>query len=81
MTQKRITCRDVQRACDRYNKAHGLESHMQPGYLQWADVRGDGQYRPGLRVTVNTSGGIGNSYDLRGKTKRETIARIEAAMP
>jgi hypothetical protein len=80
MTQKRITCRDVQRACDRYNKAHGFNAHS-IGFLQWGDVRGDGLYRPGLWVTVNTSGGIGSSYDLRGKTKRETIARIEAAMP
>lgn len=81
----RITHKDVAAACDRYNKAlklHYYRADKTPsqGYLMWADIRGDGTNRRGLYACIgNGSGGVGSS-DLRGKTMRETIAKIDLAI-
>jgi hypothetical protein len=78
MTLSRVTHRHVEQACQRYNKARDL-TYPSRGYLQWADIRGDGSNRRGLYVTVTDSGGV-TSSNLRGKTMRETIANIELAI-
>lgn len=75
---KRITHRHVQQACERYNKALGLK-HPSLGYLQWADIRGDGRYRPALYVQINEGGGVCSS-DLRRPTMRQSIAAIDLAI-
>ena len=74
----RVTQKHVTDACQRYNKARGL-TYPSRGYLQWADIRGDGSKRRGLYVTVRDSGGVAASY-WRGKTMRETIANINLAI-
>lgn len=72
--------RDISRAVARYNEARGL-TYPSVGYLQYADIRGDGgAYRPGFYVCVNASGGVGSAYGLRGDTLRETLANVEAAI-
>lgn len=76
---ERVTDKHVERACARYNAARGLD-RTSIGYLQWADIRGDGHSKRGLWVTINANGGVGSHYGLRGKTKRETLARIDAAI-
>lgn len=76
---KRITHKDVEAACGRYNKAFGFE-YNDIGYLRWADIRGDGNSKRGLWVTVNENGGVGGEYGMRGKTMRETIKLINIAI-
>lgn len=84
MTATRITHKQVEAACERYNKAlklHYWRGKKPPsiGYLQWADIRGDGANRRGLYVISNETGGVSSS-DLRGKTMRETVRRIDRAI-
>jgi len=74
---KRITHKDVERACQRLNKARGVK-YPERGYIQWADIRGDGRNRRGLYVTINDQGGV-TSSGLRGKTMRETVAILDFA--
>lgn len=73
----RITHKDVEAACKRYNDALQL-TYPCAGYLRWADIRGDGTNRRGLYMTIGT-GGVHNCY-WRGKTMRETIANIDLAV-
>lgn len=85
---RRITHKDVEAACARYNKALGLKNwrtyrgkHLPPsiGYLQWADIRGDGSNRRGLYAVCNEGGGVCSS-DLRESTMRKTIRAIDLAI-
>lgn len=85
---RRVKHKDVEAACARYNKALGLKywrgngKARKPadiGYLQWADIRGDGSNRRGLYVITNESGGVGSS-DLRESTMRKTIQAIDLAI-
>ena len=85
---RRVTHRDVEAACERYNKAlklrywRGNRKARKPadiGYLQWADIRGDGSNRRGLYVITNDSGGVSAS-DLRERTMWETIRAIDLAI-
>lgn len=82
---KRITHKDVERACARYNQALKLryfgDKGERPsiGYLMWSDIRGDGTSRRGLYAICNESGGVGSS-DLRRRTMRQTIAAIDLAI-
>lgn len=81
---KRITHKDVEAACARYNKAlklHYWRGKRPPsiGYLMWQDVRGDGRSRPSLYVVTGESGGVGSS-DLRESTMRKTIRAIDLAI-
>lgn len=83
-SMNRITHKHVQTACDRYNKAlklHYWHGKKPPtiGHLMWSDIRGDGANRRGLYVIINEQGGV-TSSDLRGKTMRETIAKIDLAI-
>lgn len=84
---QRITHKDVQRACERYNKARKLKywrtyrgKRLSPdiGYLMWQDVRGDGSNRRGLYAVCNANGGVCTS-NLRRRTMRETIGAIDLA--
>lgn len=80
----RINHRDVEAACARYNKALGLHywRGTKPpsiGYLQWADIKGDGRNKRGLYAVTSEQGGVGSS-DLRGKTMRETVQLIDMAI-
>lgn len=72
----RITNRDVIKACTRHNAALQLVPDDN-GYLQWADIRGDGIYRPNLYA--KSGQGVTQSH-LRGRTMRETIANIDHAI-
>lgn len=74
---KRVTHKDVERACARLNAARGV-AYPERGYLQWADIRGDGRNRRGLYATINDQGGVCSS-GLRGKTMRETISILNWA--
>lgn len=81
---KRITHKDVEAACARYNKAlklHYWRGKRPPstGYLMWADIRGDGRNKRGLYVVTGESGGVGAS-DLRESTMRKTIRAIDLAI-
>lgn len=78
MSLPRVTHKHVEQACQRYNKARGL-TYSSRGYLQWANMRGDGSNRRGLYVTVNDNGGVATS-GWRGRTIRETIANIDLAI-
>lgn len=76
---ERVTHKHVQAACERYNKALGFTAWNAIGRLQWADIRGDGIYRPRLYAVCNENGGVRNS-DKQRKTMRMTIAAIDAAI-
>lgn len=81
---KRITHKDVEAACARYNKAlklHYWRGKRPPsvGYLMWADIRGDGRNRRNLYSVSGESGGVGQS-DLRESTMRKTIQAIDLAI-
>ena len=73
----RIRHRHVSDACARYNDRLKL-NYPAKGYLQWADIKGDGIYRPRLYVVINETGGVTRSH-LQGRTMRETIANIDCA--
>lgn len=75
---QKVTHKQVEAACQRYNKARKLKRES-AGYLQWADIRGDGHSRRGLWVTVE-GGGVGSCYDLRRSTMRKTIRAIDLAV-
>ncbi len=82
---KRITHKDVEAACARYNKAlklHYWRGKRPPstGYLMWQDVRGDGRSRPSLYVITGEAGGVSAAYDLRESTMRKTIRAIDLAI-
>ena len=48
------------------------------GYAYFADIKGDVVYRPRVYKIINANGGVAHST-LNGKTKRETVANIDAA--
>lgn len=73
----RVTHKHVTDACQRYNAARRL-SYGDAGYLQWADIRGDGTSRRSLYVGAR-GGGVASSY-WRGATMRETVANINLAL-
>lgn len=80
----RITHKDVEAACARYNAALKLrywrgKKPPTPGYLMWQDVRGDGRNKRGLYAITNESGGV-HASDLRERTMRETIRAIDLAI-
>ena len=86
---KRVTHKHIERAVQALNARRGL-SYPSHGYLQYADIRGDGVYRPGFWVMHRThasdaSGGAYN-YGLnnvsslyRGRTMRETLDKVNSA--
>lgn len=75
----RVTHKHISDAVARYNAARGL-TYPSIGYLQYADIRGDGSNWRGLYVQINEGGGVGSSYAPRkGKTMRETLANIDEA--
>lgn len=76
---QRVTHKQVQAACERYNKALGVTTWNAIGRLQWADIRGDGTSRPRLYTVCNETGGVCNS-DKQRRTMRQTIAAIDAAI-
>lgn len=85
---RRITHKDVEAACARYNKALGLKywrgkgKARKPadiGYLMWADIRGDGSNRRGLYAVCSVGGGVCSS-ELRESTMRKTIQAIDLAI-
>jgi hypothetical protein len=72
----RITDKHVQAACDEYNRAN-------IGHLIWADIKGDGMgYKPRLYAILRPNDpASGVTYsDLNGRTRRETINNIRAAI-
>lgn len=75
---KRVTHKDVEYACELYNKAIGAKSPQTIGHVRWSDIRGDGRNKRGLYVTINENGGVGSS-DLRRRTMRQTIAALRLA--
>lgn len=82
---KRIQHKDMEQACARYNaalKLHYWRGNKPPsiGFLQWADIKGDGHSRRGLWQVVNETGGVASCYDLRRATMRKTIHAINLAI-
>lgn len=77
---QRITHKDVERACERYNKRRKLtyRGKRRIGYLMYADIRGDGSNRRGLYAISNDNGGVTTS-NLRRATMRQTILAIDLA--
>lgn len=79
MALQRITHKDVQAACDRYNRALKLTARNAIGRLTWADVRGDGTgFKPRLFAVCNSNGGLCTASQQRG-TMRQTIQAIDLA--
>lgn len=85
----RITHKQIEKAVAALNARRGL-SYPSHGYLQYADIRGDGVYRPGFYVMHRTrasdasSGtynyGLTNVSSLyRGRTMRETLDKVNNA--
>lgn len=73
----RIRHKDVERACERYNAALNL-SRDDARYLRWADIRGDGVFRPNL-YAMTGRGGVTRSH-LNRRTMRQTIDAINLAI-
>lgn len=82
---RRVTHKDVEKACERYNKALKLAYRGTPraGYIRWQNVRGDGSSKRGLYVNIADGHASGvTSSDLRktGDTMRDTIRMIDLAI-
>lgn len=86
---KRVTHKHIEKAVQDLNARRGL-SYPAPGFLQYADIRGDGTYRPGFwamhRTHASDTAGGAYNYGLtnvsslyRGRTMRETLAKVQAA--
>lgn len=79
MTTQRVTHKQIEQACEQYNRALGYLKRGKrfPGAIQWADIRGDGSNRRGLYVQINADGGVASS-ELRqhGDTMRTTLRMI-----
>lgn len=80
MTQPRIRDSHIRAALAKLNAAKGLE-YPARGYSMFQDIRGDG--RPHVRVytVTNAAGGVTYAGELNGRTKRETLAKIQAVTP
>lgn len=85
----RVTHKHIEKAVQALNVRRGL-SYPSDGYLQYADIRGDGIYRPGFWTMHRThaSDASGGSYNYgltnvsslyRGRTLRETLEKVQAA--
>ena len=61
-----------------YNAIRGL-SYPNIGYCFYADIRGDGNYRPSVYTIVNEGGGVTRS-DLNAKSPRLRCEKIRAAI-
>jgi len=59
------------------NDARGL-SYPDIGYTYWADIKGDGRYRPSLWLIINENGGVTYSV-LNQRTLRDTVEALEDA--
>lgn len=76
MTGKRITHRHIAKAVQALNARRGI-TYGDAGYLQYADIRGDGRsYRPGFYVTLASGGVVNVSDNYRKQTMRETLAHL-----
>jgi len=73
MTDKR----KIEKALAALNVRRGF-AYPDKGYSYFADVRGDGVYKPRVYVIVNASGGVSDSF-LNGTTRADTLAKILAA--
>lgn len=72
----RVTHKHIERATAALNERRGL-THGQPGYLIYADIRGDGIYRPDFYV-YSVRGGLTNlSSNYRYRTMRATLENLE----
>ena len=78
--QSRITHHHISKAVARLNARKGL-AYPSLGYLLYQDIGGwGGAYRPGFYMIVNDGGGVRSvGYTYRGKTLRETLAKIEGS--
>lgn len=77
---KRITHKDIEQAVEMLNKRRG-NTRSDMGYLIYGDIRGDGTYRPGFYSHVRdgeSSGVVNVSSAYRGRTMRETLAKVES---
>lgn len=72
----RVTDRDIREALLCLNRKRGLSMSNQIGWHYWADVRGEGRYRPRVWVVVNAQGGVSSS-DLNRPTRRGTYDAIQ----
>jgi len=79
-TRNISTVRDthVRAAIAKLNEMKGATDSTTAGHLQYADIKGDGVYRP--KVYCVLSGGGVTYSSLTGRTKRETLANVYAAM-
>ena len=64
-------------ALARLNAARNL-TYPDVGYSYYADIKGDGVYRPRVYTVTNARGGVTHS-SMNGATKRKTLERINAA--
>lgn len=73
-----VTHQHIARAVQRLNQRRGLTS-QDAGYLMYADIRGDGTYRPSFYARMSgDGGGVVNVASLyRGANMRETLANVE----
>lgn len=78
--QSKLTWRDVEKACARYNAAKAFNHYNSIGRLSFGDVAGmGGPFKPRLWVVINDKGGVCRKPELQGATHRQTIALIDAA--
>jgi hypothetical protein len=60
------------------NAARGV-AYGESGYAMFADIRGDGNYRPAV-YTYGATGGVGYDHFLNGTTARKRCQNIRAAI-
>jgi len=68
----------TQRLLDQLNAARGV-TYPDAGYRTWADIRGDGTYRPAIWVCLKT-GGVSYCYELNATSARKRCDKIRAAI-
>ena len=73
--------RKIEKAIDRLNTLRG-KPYLALGAYYYADVRGDGIFRPRVYVSLGPDGGLGEAYDFSrndGLTYTGLLQRIEDA--
>jgi len=68
---------ETTKALAELNAARGLTYPM-TGYTYWADIKGDGRYRPSVWVIINDQGGVTYST-LNHERGAKRVERIREA--
>jgi len=67
----------IDKLCEAFNKKYE-RTYPMPGFLRFADIKGDGRNRRNVYIIVNEGGGVAAIYN--GATYRETAANLRSVL-